>query len=67
MFHIYFFYFKVKQLGSGRGSVGREVASNSRGLQFESSQRQNLYWTFIYCQLFWKDENKEKEAENGPF
>ena len=26
-----------------------------------------LYRTFIYCQLYWKDENKEKEAENGPF
>ena len=25
-----------------------------------------LYWTF-YCQLFWKDENKEKEAGKGPF
>ena len=21
----------------------------------------------VYCQLFWKDENKEKEAGNGPF
>ena len=21
----------------------------------------------IYCQLLWKDENKEKEAGNGPF
>ena len=20
-----------------------------------------------YCQLYWKDKNKEKEAENGPF
>ena len=20
----------------------------------------NLYLTFVYCQLFWKDENKEK-------
>ena len=28
----------------------------------------NFYWTFIYCQLFEeKDENKEKEAGNGPF
>ena len=26
----------------------------------------NLYWTF-YCQLYWKDENKEKEAGKGPF
>ena len=21
----------------------------------------------IYCQLYWKEENIEKEAENGPF
>ena len=20
----------------------------------------------VYCQLYWKDENKEKEAESGP-
>ena len=29
----------------------------------------NLYieHLFIYCQLCWKDENKEKEAGYGPF
>ena len=27
----------------------------------------NLNWTFVYCQLYWKDENKEKEAINGLF
>ena len=26
-----------------------------------------LYGTFVYCQLYWKDENKQKEAGNGPF
>ena len=26
-----------------------------------------LYGTFVYCQLYWKDENKEKEAGNDPF
>ena len=26
----------------------------------------NLYWT-SYCQLYWKDENKEKEAGKGQF
>ena len=46
--------------------VGRAVASNSRGPRFKSSHWQNLYWTF-YCQLYWKDENKEKEAGKGPF
>ena len=29
-------------LGSGCGSVGRAVASNTRGLRFETSHRQNL-------------------------
>jgi len=48
--------------GSGCGSVGWAVTSNTRGPQFESSHKQNLYWTFIYCQLYWKDKNKEKEA-----
>ena len=26
----------------------------------------NFYWTFVYCQLGWKDENEEKEAGNIP-
>ena len=41
-----------KILGSGCGSVG----SNPRGLRFES-----------ILQLYWRDENKETEAGNGPF
>ena len=52
--------------GSGGVSVGRAVAPDSRGLQFEFSHRQksilNIYW-----QLYWEDENKEKEAGNGLF
>ena len=27
----------------------------------------NFYLTFMYCQLYWKDENKEKEHGIGPF
>ena len=39
---------KESQLpGSGCGSVGRAVTFNTRGLRFESSHRQNLYWTFV--------------------
>ena len=41
-------------LGSGCGSFGRAVASNTRGLQFESSHRHNFiyqYRTIVYCQL----------------
>ena len=52
-------------LGSGCGSVGRAVASDTRGPRFESRHWQNLYW-IVHCQLYWKDENKEKEAGNGP-
>ena len=57
-------------LGSGCGSVGRAVASNTRGPQFESSHPQKFIYILNICLLstvFWKDENKEKGAENGPF
>ena len=37
--------------GSGGGSVGRAVASNSRGPRFESSHRQKFILN-IYCQLY---------------
>ena len=33
----------ITTFGSGCGSVGRAVASNTRGMQFESSHWQNLY------------------------
>ena len=33
-------------LGSGCDSVGRAVASDTRGLQFESSHRQILYYLY---------------------
>ena len=57
---------RQKYLGSGCGSVGKAVASNSRGPQFKSRHRQTIILK-IYCQLYWNDENKEKEAENGSF
>ena len=53
-------------MDSGCGSVGRAVASNSRGLRFESSHQQKIILN-VYCQLYRKDENKEKEALIGPF
>ena len=52
-------------MGSGCGSVGRAVASNSRGPRFKSSHQQKNILN-IYRQLYWKDENKEKEAGSGP-
>ena len=53
-------------LGSSCGSVGRVVTSNTRGPRFKSSHRQKIILN-IYYQLYWKDENKEKEAGKGPF
>ena len=53
-------------MGSGGGSVGRAVTSDASGPRFESSHRQKFILN-IYCQLSRKDENKEKEAGNGPF
>ena len=56
-------------MGSGCGSVGRAVASDTRGLRFKSSHWQK----FIYIELLFtvncvlKRQNKEKEARNGPF
>ena len=49
---------------SGCSSVGIVVDSDNCGTRFESN-----HWRIlknIYCQLRWKDENKEKEARNGP-
>ena len=54
--------------GGRCGSVGRAVTSDIRGPRFESSHQQTfIRHLFVYWQLYWKDENKEKEARNGPF
>ena len=49
-------------IGSGCGSVGRAVASDTRDPQYKSRHRQNI----IYQLYNRKDRNKEKEARNGP-
>ena len=57
-------------LGSGCGSVGRGVASDTRGPRFESSHWQIFIYILNIClvsTVFLKDKNKEKEAGNGPF
>ena len=43
----------ITTFGSGCGSVGRAVASNTRGMQFESSHWQKFIYIehFVYCQL----------------
>ena len=51
--------------GSGGGSVGRAVVSDSRGPRFESSHQQKIILN-IYCQLYSKDENKEKRGREWP-
>ena len=53
----------ITAAGSGCGSVGRGVASETRGPRFESSHRQKCIFILNICLMstvFWKDENKEK-------
>ena len=52
-------------LGSGCSSVGRAVASEVSCTNPVISKL--LYGKFLYCQLYWKDENKEKEAGMAHF
>ena len=55
-------------MGSVGGSVGRAVASNTRGPRFEFSHWQKIILNIcVQSIVYWKDENKEKEAGNGPF
>ena len=53
---------KLKDRGSGCGSVVRAVASDTSDPRFKSKHRQN----FIFQLYNRKDKHKEKEAENGP-
>ena len=56
-------------MGSGCGSVGRAVASDTRVRSSNPVIGKNLFIKNI-CLLtseYWKDKNKEKEAGNGPF
>ena len=60
----------LKPVGSGCGSFGRAVASNIRGPRFESSHLQKFIYILkisLLSTVYWKDENKEKEAGNGHF
>ena len=57
-------------MGSGCGSVGRAVASDTRGPRFESSHQQKFISILnisLLSTVCWRDENKEKEAGYGPF
>ena len=46
------------ELSSDCGSVGRAIASDTRGPRFKSSHLPTLYYLPIYCQQFRKNENK---------
>ena len=53
-------------MGSGCGSVGRAVASNTRGQLFISSLQQ-IFIMKIFSVNCCKDDNKQKEAKMGHF
>ena len=60
------FLITVNFVGSGCGTVGRAVASDTRGPGFESCLWQLLLNVYLLLTVCRKDENKEKEAGNGP-
>ena len=58
---------KKRSKGSSCGSVGRAVASDSRGPRFESSHRQNIYIEHLFTvNCIEKTKITEKEAGIGP-
>ena len=52
-------------LGSGCCTDDRVVTSDTRELQFKSSQRQ-FYSLSTILKLYWRMQIKKKEASNGP-
>ena len=58
---------EAKILGSGCGSVGSEVASDTRDPRFESSHRQTFIEHLFSVNCVEKTKIKKKEAKNGPF
>ena len=57
---------KTSILGSGCGSVGRAVVSDTRGLEFEYRHHQNFKMN-IFTVNCWKDDNKRKRGREWPF
>ena len=43
------------------------ISTHNRCLRFNTGTRKKINWTFVCCQICWKDENNEKTAGNGPF
>ena len=58
-------YFFTINWGSGCGSVGRAVTTDSRCPWFKSSHRPKFILN-VYYQLYWKDKNKEKRGRKWP-
>ena len=54
-------------LGSGCGAVGRAVAYDMRGPEFESSHRQLLLNIYLLLTVCRRDENKEKRPGMAHF
>ena len=54
-------------LGSGCGSVDRVVASNKRGLRFESSHWHKIILNIFTVNCIEKTQLKAKDARNCPF
>ena len=54
-------------VGSSCGSVGRAVASDTRGPRFEFSHWQILYWTLFTVNCIEKTKIKKKEARMAHF
>ena len=50
-------------IGQWCGSVDRAAASDTKGLKFECSHRENLYSAFVFCHTYCKHENKERGRE----
>ena len=52
-------------MGSGCGSVGRAVGSDTKDPRFKPPHRQSFIYQIFYQLYHRKDEIKEKEAGNG--
>ena len=65
---IVFLFLGTSLLGSGCSSVGRAVASDTRGLRFESSHQQTfLYWTLFTVNCLEKTKIKKKRTGMAHF
>ena len=62
LFHV----FSNNSLGSGCGSVGRVVASNTRDPQFESSSHRQILFTINCIKDVLKIRKKKKKRRGQP-